>query len=441
MDEILVRPRAACQTMQGFGASGAWWAHHVGLWPDTDLERVLRLLFDARTGIGLSVYRYNIGAGGGEEIRDPWRRAETFLVRPGVYDWSRDAGGRRVLRAACALGVPNLIAFANSPPAALTISGLASGGPQGASNLAPDANRAYAQYLVDVLTRLRRVEGVPVGWISPINEPQWDWNPGKGQEGCHWEVDEGVALLREVVTSLSRAGLGVRVSAPECGDWKSCTPWLEALEAEPWAAGALPHLALHSYWSRREDRVAVADWMASRSRTLPLWMSEWCEMRPGRDMGMDSALVLAQTVHDDLVLGGVTSWQYWIGVSKYDYRDGLLYVDESSRAVLPTKRLWALGNFSRFVRPGAVRLEADCTHPEVRAMAFSEARGAHLVLVAINLAQQDIALGLRTYGKADLHPLEAWVTSEEHDLAAVAVGRGPVRLAGRSVTTVLLTAV
>ena len=52
------------QTMAGFGASDAWYAHYVGLfWPPAQREAAAQLLFNRTSGIGLSMWRYNIGSG------------------------------------------------------------------------------------------------------------------------------------------------------------------------------------------------------------------------------------------------------------------------------------------------------------------------------------------------------------------------------------------
>ena len=52
------------QTMAGFGASDAWYAHFVGLfWPPAQREAAAQLLFNRTGGIGLSMWRYNIGSG------------------------------------------------------------------------------------------------------------------------------------------------------------------------------------------------------------------------------------------------------------------------------------------------------------------------------------------------------------------------------------------
>jgi hypothetical protein len=80
----LVSP-ARAQVMQGFGAAGAWWPNDLIRFRPEVCEQVADMLF-APDGIGLSVYRYNIG-GGGTGVNNPVRVAETFLVSPGVYDW------------------------------------------------------------------------------------------------------------------------------------------------------------------------------------------------------------------------------------------------------------------------------------------------------------------------------------------------------------------
>jgi len=187
---IELDPSEEHQTIEGFGASGAWWAQDVGGWEEEVRDRVIRLLFDHDEGIGLSVYRYNIGAGSGKEIRDPWRRTETFEVTPGVYDWTRDRNAIWVAQAAHAAGVERFVAFANSPPARMTRSGLVSGAATDErggwadlrvwmgdlpstltglelsprhtrSNLRPDMVDAFARYLVDIVRHLREVEGIP----------------------------------------------------------------------------------------------------------------------------------------------------------------------------------------------------------------------------------------------------------------------------------------
>ena len=68
---IEIDPSQRFQTIEGFGASGAWWAQSVGAWPKDKREPILKLLYDSQDGIGLTIYRYNIGAGSGDDISIP----------------------------------------------------------------------------------------------------------------------------------------------------------------------------------------------------------------------------------------------------------------------------------------------------------------------------------------------------------------------------------
>ena len=92
------------QTMEHFGASDAWSCQFVGNWPTEKKEAIADLLFsldldenEKPVGIGLSLWRFNIGAGSAEQgslsgISDEWRRAESFLGSDGTYNWEKQKG-------------------------------------------------------------------------------------------------------------------------------------------------------------------------------------------------------------------------------------------------------------------------------------------------------------------------------------------------------------
>lgn len=363
-----IDPSHRHQRIEGFGASGAWWAQNLGTWSQRRRREVARLLFSRQQGIGLSQYRYNIGGGVDETIQDPWRTAETFEVAPGRYDWDRDAAARWFLQAAADHGVEDFVAFVNSPPRRLTANGHTYGTPGSPSNLPPEHYEQFTRYLQDIVRHFRDHEGIDFRFISPINEPQWGWD-APGQEGCHYEPDEVRELTRTVIDDFAQSGLRTVVSAPESGEYKAVyseQDYATTLLEDPRIYDGLGEFAVHSYWSTDEQRALAAERMLEYPEQH-LAMTEWCEMVGGRDSGMDSALVLARTVHSDLTIANSVCWQYWIAVSRYDYHDGLLYTDYvgpgDEETFEETKRLWALGNYSRFVRPGADRVEVQAEQP------------------------------------------------------------------------------
>ncbi|KAG6867746.1 hypothetical protein C0993_011700 [Termitomyces sp. T159_Od127] len=164
------------QTIHSIGGSGAWWPNDLIHFPLSTRQNLSSLLFSP-SGLGLSSYRYNVGAGG-VNVSNPTRAPETFYVSPGVYDFSKDAAGVFFLNQASEFGVQHLTMFANSAPAPLT-SGKASCNGQFVSG----TGEAYGTFLADVVQHFRGM-GVGIDFVSPMNEPDSSFGPSPcGQEG------------------------------------------------------------------------------------------------------------------------------------------------------------------------------------------------------------------------------------------------------------------
>lgn len=173
-DEVIrlkIDPGKRFQTIEGFGASGAWWPNYVAEFPDEERAGLLRLLFTG-DGADLSIYRYNLPAGDGPDVTDRLRRTVSVETSPGEYDFGRDWKARRILAEVRALGVEKFVLFSKSPPPRMLVNGKVSGGPDGGSNLRSDSRADFARYLVDVVEFLRKEHDLPDVTLSPINEPQ-----------------------------------------------------------------------------------------------------------------------------------------------------------------------------------------------------------------------------------------------------------------------------
>lgn len=379
------------QTIEGFGTSGGWWAQDVGNWDN--IEDIMDLLYDTEKGIGLNIFRYAIGAGLPSRASDPWRKGPTVEVSPGEYDLSKDAAAIKVFKLAAERGANNNVIFVNSPPARMTVSGYTSGGRKtNESNLDPQYEADFSKYCVDI-TKLLLEEGIPVKYLSPINEPQWGWGGSDAsQEGCHYELNQIIRVGRAVAEELSRQKLPVKISLAESGKWNDSQYTFrlyKLLMNDEVLGDAIDHFAAHSYWSNEEDKQKAAEYFKSIPGELPLHQTEWCQMESGRDLGMDAALVLAKEVHSDMTILSVVSWSHWLGVSKYDYKDGLVYVDTSKKDYTDSRRLWTLGNYSRFVKEGYVRINASLGNDKLAVSAYQSPEAKETVVVVINESFED----------------------------------------------------
>jgi O-glycosyl hydrolase len=433
--EITISPQKKYQKIDGFGVSGAWWAQDVGGW--SNLGEILDYLFDKEKGIGLTIYRYNVGAGPKyNNVNDPWRRTECFEVAPGKYDWSRDKNAQKALFEAVKRGVDTVVLFANSPPGRMTKNGYTSGDFLGGSNFKSGMEKEFAKFLCDVAEYFTK-KGVPVKYISPINEPQWNWK--ENQEGCHYTVEEAYRVAKALVAEIKRRKLKVKPSFIESGKWYDpdyTFRMYELLTNDREIREMMDHFAVHSYWSDEFDKKMAKDFFDKTKYKLPLHMSEWCQMESGRDLGMEGALKLAKTIHEDLTILSVSSWQHWLAVSCYDYNDGLIYVDKNTHKYYVAKRLWAFGNWSRYVRPGYTRIEAksESDNNDLFVSSFISPDGKKIVTVIVNQANERKEI---RFSGISYKTVEVIETSEKNSLKTIYKGAKQdfYRLNPNSITT------
>lgn len=420
------------QTIQNFGASGCWYSDPAGLnWSDSTKKRMAQLLFSKEMdkqgnpkGIGLSAWRFNIGAGTVEQgdssgIKDVNRRVECFLNADGTYNWNKQQGYLWFVKQARDYGVEDLIAFVNSPPVYFTQNGLGyKTTKDGHANLKADKYDAYASFLAEVLAHFKR-ENIYFKYISPVNEPQWPWYYKFGeatQEGSTFTNKEIYKVVKILDQALTDRKLSNQILISEAGmlnylydSSKSSTTGSQIQNF--WSAdsalylGNFNHLskfmAGHGYFTDDTEqnmihiRQNVAD--TAKKYKVEYWQSEYSMLgdgfREGRGPkrnGMDCALFLARVIHYDLTCGNASAWQFWNswepGDADINPRYYLLALNPSadfkSGSFKITKNLWALGHFSRFIRPGMVRLNLKETKMDLFTSAYYGDK--KLVIVVIN---------------------------------------------------------
>ena len=450
--ELTIDPAARHQTLESFGISSAWWSQDVGGWTDKDAngvpvrEAVMELLY-GKSGLGLQVYRSNLGAGTGTgekagEFNDPWRSGQSFIGDNGEIDYTLDENALWCMNRALELGAKEVVFFCNSAPDSMTINGKPHSDKQKkkVTNLAPENYQAFADYVLDAVEHFRK-QGVPVTTVSPINEPQWTWQGG--QEGCHFEPDEMVALYKVFYAEMEKRGLTdeVALSFFESGQWggSKFKKWFEAIMEDETLSKVITTIDAHSYNSSASEKASTARWLAKNYPNLKRSCTEWTEMEDlGRDEGMDSAVVMADMICTDLTVLDAVHWSYWLAVSCYNWRDGLMYVDLEEHTYTITKRLYEYGNFTKFIKPGAVRVETELKGKELNAVSFDVDGGLVTVLVNSSGAEQTLTLNAQGYETVEMH-----LTDSAHNLEQVPVATyvsgGQVKLPAKSVVTLVMS--
>jgi O-glycosyl hydrolase len=437
---IVIHQNQVFQTIDSFGVSGAWWAQEIGGWQVNNRQRVVVLLFDHNEGIGLSSYRYNIGAGGGGEIIDPWRNTESFEIFPGKYDWKRDENALRILHMVKNTGVDQIVATAFSPPPRLTLSGSVSGAPDGGPNLLLNKEDEFAKYLVDIVTHLIQEEDIPIGWLSPVNEPQKRWDLSFGQEGAFYMTEQLILLVQEIQDLIFASGLDIRILVPEVEGWGAGSTHLASILNDPLIIPNLKEIAIHTSNASIEQKITFFNSISTNHPDLKIWTTEWSDRSPARDEGIESAITMARAIHEDLTIGNVSAWQYGLAVSKYDTKEGLLYINTGSQQIFETKRLWAFGNYSRFIQPGYQRINAILNGSVLLVSAYTNSSKDEIIVVVINPTQTDLDAEIELTGLNWYSGL-IYETSETNNLTKLYQGTFPklINFPAMSITTVIVS--
>lgn len=444
------------QTITGFGASDCWTAEYVGRYfDDANRENAARCLFSQELdslgnplGIGLSNWRVNLGAGSSRQdtlskIEDG-RRVDCFLNDDGTaYDWTRCPGQQYFMQKAKQYGVDHITLFSNSPLIFYTRNGLACNpGQLTDANLKDSCYSRFADYLAQVASHFTAL-GYPIAAISPVNEPQYVW--AGGQEGSPWTNQNIARLTRELDAALTRHNSAVMIQIPEAGDWTQMVNFIStgraANQVEAFFnpdsstyVGNLPHVAHtvsgHDYWSYESNlglttlRGLVAQ--EAQKYGLQVAATEFSMLDFANNFPInskiDQALFMARLIHCDLTYGNMVSWDYWTAFAQERYSQNnrfyLIRVNAKGENgnesygsltgggnVFPDYNLWALGNYSRFIRPGfkRVKLTGATDINNMMASAYLSPDSGQLVVVLVNVGQVARQVQLTLSG-SDLQP-------------------------------------
>jgi len=461
----------AYQTIDGFAASDAWTMDYIGkFWNTSAKTGIAKLLFSQNInsgvpeGIGLSMWRVNVGGGTTEQgdnsgIDDKTRRAECFLTANGTYDWTKAQGQQYFMQQAKAYGCNQFVLFSNTPPVYFTRNGKGYSNMGAYSNLKDDSYTKFADFLSTVALHFQQ-QGYAIPLISPVNEPQYNWS--SGQEGSGWQNSEVARLAKELDKSMTTAGLdNTKMLLAEAGAWNYL--YETASDVGPARSNVindffnqssqnyienLKHTAGivcgHSYWTDLNwstlTDVRSKVHTAALNQNLKVYQTEWSMMGEGYEDApnydnasyMDLALAMSKVIHQDLVTANASSWSYWTSVATERWSqksrfyliritpaDGDYGDIAKSGTYSAGKNLWVLGNYSLFVRPGYSRVDLNIPQQSKNffGSAYLSPDKSKLVVVYTNATKKSIkiATDIQGLGKKT-SSIKQYTTSAAKDL-------------------------
>ena len=428
---VTVDPTIQYGAWEGWGTSLAWWAKVVGGFPEPARSDYMTKAFDPVKGLGLNVVRYNIGGGENPLYQAPNKETLSFRAAVpgyrstpgGAWDWAADANQRWVLKSAMLHGANQLEAFSNSPPWWATVSGSVSGGRGGADNLRPDSDRAFTDYLAEVVRHFHDSWDITFRDVEPLNEPAAGWwtfrGNGNQQEGCRIDPVHQNAVVKSM--SISLAARHMAYSPVAASDENSVDAANETTRHYDAAALAgLSQINTHTYGGN--DRTRLFNFASSAGKKL--WMSEYGD-------GDASGMQLSRQILTDVKGLHPSAWVYWQVVDGGGW--GMLTnpeKDETTTAYGINEKYYVMGQYSRFIRPGAVLIAND----DPNTLTAADPRTKSLVLVVTNSSD---TVRLATYDLSRAMRLGTVATGTRTSATQTWATLPAVRLTGKSLSVTL----
>lgn len=182
---------------------------------------------------------------------------------------------------------------------------------------------------------------------------------------------------------------------------------------------------LAGMWTNHKNQFSIPGkkktWMTETSGYVDNW--EKVGTKPG-------AFSLAVDIQTALNFGDVSAWVYWQGSELSGINEFNLMSD-----LTVGKKYYASKNFYRFIRPGAVRVDATSSDPEVAVSAFVNASKGTQTIVITNASAQSRRIELAGAGLAS--EFELFVTSADKNCEAqgVKANNSAITIPARSVVT------
>ncbi|KAJ7055579.1 glycoside hydrolase [Mycena amicta] len=378
---VTVQAGTTFQTMDGFGFAEAF-GHASDLfnYPAAEQKQVLDLLFDPTVGAGMTIIRNRIGSGGAGDSILPTSPGCPTCTPSYVWDGS---DGQQVWfsQQAMKYGVKTIVGDAWSAPGFMKTTGTdANGGTlcgvTGSTCSSGDWKQAYANFLTQYI-KFYQQSGVPITHVGFLNEPEFTATYSSMNSNGQQAAD----FIKVLSPTLAAANLTTNIICCDSEGWNNQVTMTAAINT----AGALNLVGVvtsHSYTS--------SPGTTQINTTHNVWQTEFADLGdpviPNNwfsNGGAGEGLTWANHIFDGIVNSRLSAYLHWIGAEPGTTNSALILT--SGTNVTVSKRLWAFAQWSRYVRPGAVRLGTSLTTSgNLKFSAFKNPDGSTSVQVLNN---------------------------------------------------------
>jgi glucosylceramidase len=398
------------QRMDGFGASfmeaGIMTLNTL---PAEKQEEVLRALFDVKEGAGFTAMKTPL-AGTDFQSAGPWFtyddtpddvELKNFSVE---RDFAPNGVGTYILRAR-KYGNFALQAPMDYPPDWMLYD------VKKHQDIPPKYYPVLTKYFVKYLEEYKK-RGIVVDYLSIFNEPEEVYTKIK--------YPEIRVLLRDFIgPALAQSGLSTKMMISEAPERLVAYRRYPVVLDDPAVRKFVSVVAYHGYDFKHFDKIAE---LKAKYPDIPFWMDELCyAYEAGYPKHKKLPIyefadgdVWGNIIFNDLE-AGTSAWLYWNAILDEtggpwavspvhgnpdpNIQHPVVIINKTTHEITYTGTYYYLAHFSKFVRPGAVRLQTTGKTAGLRVMSFQSPDGG-MVAQILNSGTSDCPVNLMYKGRA-----------------------------------------
>lgn len=372
---VSVNPSTTYQTIEGFGAHGpksAWWSGG----PFYD-DQFLSLIVD---DLGLTISRNEFYP----DFEPTNENSDVNALEMARFNYSGAFGSNQkafvnALKAkAVASGEPlRFIATYWSPPSWMKMNNNTTGTDATVNRLRSTAREELGEFGVATVRAYKEQCGVDLYALSMQNEPAFP----EPYNSCVYSPDEYLAAFKVFAARVHAAYPNVKLFGAEhmLGNWGT---FEGKLASDSMARSHIAAFAVHGYVdgvNPTPSSQVAAIWRRPATNTASAGKALWMTETSGNPLTWSGSFSLAKGIFGALKFGKIAAWVWW-SLGEYGGGDGYSLVDEG----VPTKHYYVSKQYYRYIRPGAVMVEATADDSLVFAAAFKHAANRTMTVVLVN---------------------------------------------------------
>ncbi len=271
-------------------------------------------------------------------------------------------------------------------------------------------NLAYASQLANYVANLKNgFSHINLYAISIQNEPDAAVNT---YDACQWSGGQIHDFVTNLYIALAARGLGsTKIMLPESQSWTDPHNLAGPAMTDSNVAADVGIIADHDYDGANGIK---------NSYGKALWETEVSQLS-GETPDITNGVYYARRIFLFMTLAQANAWNYWWIVPSSS-QTGLMGLQ-----AVPTKRMFTVGNYSRFVRPGYNRIDVNNSTSLTLVSAYNDTNSGNFAIVAVNPNSTNVT---ETFNLTNFPPFSSvtpWITSASLSLAsqsAVSVPNG-----------------